>query len=501
MKILNNNLHSNKAIQYSFGLLLAFYGLPVFAVSLGQVQMLSGLGQPLLAEIPIYDTDDTDLESLTIQLASDSAYSRLGLNSKSVEKIQLAIVSNDSGNLFVQMKTDRPFNEPVLTVLLEAKWGDDGHLVKELNALVDPPYVSKTAVQTIEAPTVILRPEVAPQSLPPETVRTPTIGTGSSAFKASNDPKKVMDSGNAVAKKPIAVKQAPEQNQAVARVNQTPVAARTPLQPVQIPASATNQLTVEKGDNLSKIAGRHQQQIGAKRISLNQMMMAIQRANTNAFINGNPNLLKSGSVLRLPDEPQVLAMLPEDTANLLQSQWSKKVTAQPAPALDTANKLGNKQAGARASSDDQSVLSVLNQGRLKIVPTVGIMNNSGSQTGASKSGQGQELRVDNTLSQEEIATRQAEIGTLKTQLNDAVKLQMESKKLIELQNSQIKLLTQRMQELEKGTTATSNQSSVSPTLNGREGEANAPWYLSPISLILGLLLVAAALGFMLKRKK
>ena len=119
-------------------------------------------------------------------------------------------------------------------------------------------------------------------------------------------------------------------------------------------------------------------------------------------------------MLRLPDEPQVLAMMPEDSANLLQSQWAKKVNAQPAPVLDAANKLSNKSNATKAIPSNNGVKAPVNQGRLKIVPTVGNMNSAGSQSGASKSGQGQELRVDNTLSQEEIATRQAEIGTLKT---------------------------------------------------------------------------------------
>lgn len=489
-----------KKLSLSFGLVFALFCTPLWAVNFGQVQMLSGLGQPLVAEIPIYETDDLDLQSLTVQMASDSAFSRLGIDSKPVKNVQLAIVTDKNGNKFVQLKSDEPYNEPVLSVLLDAKWGADGRLVKELTALVDPPYIAKTAVQTITAPTVVLSPEVAPASLPAEIVRTPTIATGSVPSKSVDTQKKIPAPETVVAKKP-ASKPALETKSNEDTVTKQPVIKRSTVQPVQIPATASNQLVVQKGDNLSKIAGAHQQQISSSRISLSQMMLAIQRANTNAFINGNPNLLKSGSVLRMPDEPQILAMMPEDSANLLQTQWAKKVNAQPAPVLDAANKLSNKSNATKAVPSNSGVNAPVNQGRLKIVPTVGNMNNAGSQSGASKSGQGQELRVDNTLSQEEIATRQAEIGTLKNQLGDAVKLQVESKRLIELQNSQIKLLTQRMQELEKGSATTTQQSSLTAAPSTMPKELVTPWYLSPFVMIAGLLLTAAFLGFLLKKKK
>lgn len=496
-----NKVPSIKKLPISFGLVLALFCMPLLAVNFGQVQMLSGLGQPLIAEIPIYETDDLDLQSLTVQMASDNAFSRLGIDSKPVKNVQLAIVSDKNGNMFVQLKSDEPFNEPVLSVLLDAKWGADGRLVKELTALVDPPYIAKTAVQTIVAPTVVLSPEVAPASLPVDIVRTPTIATGSVASKPIDTQKKIPAPEKVTAKKPAAAKADPENQSNEDTVNKQPIIKHSTVQPVQIPATESNQLVVQKGDNLSKIAGEHQQRISANRISLSQMMLAIQRANTNAFINGNPNLLKSGSVLRMPDEPQVLAMMPEDSANLLQTQWAKKVNAQPAPILDAANKLSNKSNATKAIPSNNGVNAPVNQGRLKIVPTVGNMNNAGSQSGASKSGQGQELRVDNTLSQEEIATRQAEIGTLKTQLGDAVKLQVESKRLIELQNSQIKLLTQRMQELEKGSTTNTQQSTLTAAPSALPKEPVSPWYLSPFVIIAGLLLLAAFLGFLLKKKK
>jgi pilus assembly protein FimV len=489
-----------KLHRLGLGLLLALSSGSAFAVSMGPVQMRSSLGQPLLAEIPIYDADEQDLESLTIALASEDAFRRLGLDRRLYRDVQIQVVNGDDGQLYVQLQTSKPFNEPVFDVLLDANWREGGRLVREFTALVDPPYIARTAGQTIESPTVLQAPVVAAPD------RTPSIPTGSMPLEdrtAAANPVPVKTP--AKAKPPVRPEPAKPSGNTAASGR---ASAAQQAQTIRIPATPENQLLVEKGDNLSKIAGLRQQQLGPTPISLSQMMNAIQRANPDAFINGNPNLLKRGSIVRLPDAQQVVALLPEDSADLLQAQWAKKVVAQPVPVLNAANKL-NKQgasAPAKPSAVAAGVNAAANQGRLKIVPTVGAMNNAGSQSGASKSGQGQELRAENAVSQEEIAARQTEIATLKNQLDEAAKLQVESKRLIELQNTQIKQLTQRMQDLEKSDASGLNAPDATKTVQNQaavtgQNPSDGPWFFSPYAVITGLLLIAALLGTLLKRKR
>lgn len=489
------NLH-----RFGLGLLLALSGGAAFAVSMGPVEMRSGLGQPLLADIPIYDADEQDLETLTIALASEDAFRRLGLDRRLYRDVQIEVVSDEDGQPYVQLQTSKPFNEPVFDVLLDANWRDGGRLVREFTALVDPPYIAKTAVQTIESPTVLQAPVVAAPD------RTPSIPTGSVPVETRTLAEKPAPVKKPAKAKPAVKPEPAKPNGNAAAPGKAPAAQQA--QTIRIPATAENQLLVEKGDNLSKIAGLRQQQLGPTPISLNQMMSAIQRANPDAFINGNPNLLKRGSIVRLPDAQQVVALLPEDSADLLQAQWAKKVVAQPAPVLNAANKLNKQGASApvRPSAGAAGANAAANQGRLKIVPTVGAMNNAGSQSGASKSGQGQELRAENIVSQEEIAARQTEIATLKNQLDEAAKLQVESKRLIELQNTQIKQLTQRMQDLEKSEASGQDASDDAKTVQNQaavvgQNPSESPWYFSPYAVITGLLLIAALLGTLLKRKR
>jgi pilus assembly protein FimV len=461
--------------------------LPAQAVTLGQVQMKSGLGQPLSARIPVYDADDADVQSLTVQLASEDAFRRIGIDRNLYADLQVRLQIDDSGRPYVELTTSRPFHEPVFNILIDASWRNGGRQIKEMTALVDPPFISKTAVQTIDAPTVVLTPVVAaPVS------RTPSIPTGSETPQTVAP--KPQAAPSAKTPEPAAPKPAAPKPAAPKPVPAMPTQVRSVTSAASIPATPDNQREVQNGESLYTIAIAHRQ-THTSAISLNQMMVAIQRANPEAFIQGDANRLKRGSILRLPDENQVRALLPDDSAGLLAGQWARKVQAQPAPVLDAANRLSRQSMAPAANSPGKAVAN--NQGRLKIVPTVGTMNNAGSQSGASKSGQGMELRAENTLTQEEIAARQVEIANLRNQLDEAAKLQTESKRLIELQNSQIKQLTERMQQLEKGGQPANSASVAAPAA----ATPSDPWYYSPYAAFAALLLIAGLLGVLLKRRR
>lgn len=451
---------------------------PAHAVSLGQAQMQSGLGQPLLAMVPVYDADADDLRTLDVRLASDDAFRRLGLDRGQYRDIQIRLVFDASGRPMLQLSSERPFNEPVFNLLLDANWRDGGRLVKEVTALVDPPFIAKTAVQTIDVPTVALTP-VAADPIGSPSSRTPAVPTGSKTETARAPAPDIQEKPVAAAKPSRPVQSAASDS------------VRTPA----IPVTTDSQREVRAGETLYNIATEHRGQLADARISLNQMMAAIQRANPEAFIRGDANRLRRGSVLRLPDGRQTRALLSEDSANLLNSQWARKVQTQPTPALDAANRLGSGAAQTPARAAPVSATS-RNQGRLKIVPTVGNMENAGSQSGASRSGQGSELRTESPVGAEEIAARQVEIANLRKQLDEAAKLQQESKRLIELQNSQIKQLTERMQQVEKGAPAVPSAVTAQPA-----AEAVAPWYAAPFVSIAGLLLIAVLAGALLIRRR
>ncbi|WP_374221486.1 FimV family protein, partial [Variovorax sp. E3] len=64
------------------------------------------------------------------------------------------------------------------------------------------------------------------------------------------------------------------------------------------------QVTVQRGDTASKIAGAHK----PADVSLDQMLVALLQANPDAFVGGNVNRMRAGAVLDLPSAAQASAV-------------------------------------------------------------------------------------------------------------------------------------------------------------------------------------------------
>ena len=57
---------------------------------------------------------------------------------------------------------------------------------------------------------------------------------------------------------------------------------------------------MQRGDSLYDVASTAAQ--GQDAVSLDQMLLALYRNNPNAFIGGNINRLRTGSVLKVPSQ-------------------------------------------------------------------------------------------------------------------------------------------------------------------------------------------------------
>ena len=69
----------NRSLKLSMLLALALGSAQAAALELGQVQVKSSLGQPLLAEIPLTPESPAELASLSARLASPEDFARAGI--------------------------------------------------------------------------------------------------------------------------------------------------------------------------------------------------------------------------------------------------------------------------------------------------------------------------------------------------------------------------------------------------------------------------------------
>src|SRR5690606_13622162 len=235
---------------------------------------------------------------------------------------------------------------------LEADWGR-GKVVREFSALVDPPYIAPAVVKPLETPIVSVPsapvspppepPPAEPQPLPdPEPVFTyrdippepvepmPDAEPAPAPAETLPEPEPV-----AAAEPPLPPEHAPvpqpEPAPEPAPVQPAPVTPPPP--PAPAPAPAPGELgPVAEGQTLWSIA---QQVRPDPSVTMNQVMLAIQRANPEAFIDDNINLLKRGAVLRIPGKEAMLQLGASEAAALVRQQaeaWQARRAPVPQPA-------------------------------------------------------------------------------------------------------------------------------------------------------------------------
>ena len=225
----------SKSVRASLlALSIAALPLSLQAAGLGQINVFSGLGQPLRAEIQI-SASAQELQSLSARIASADAFRRANLSYGAAVSAIRVSVDTRAGRPVVRLSSDRPVNDPFVDLLVELDWSG-GRLVREYTFLLDPVDVA--------AP----RPLAA-------AVDTPAA--------------------------PVARRAAP--------------AVAAP-RPAAAPRQSAESWTVRRGDTMHRIASANQH----SGTTLDQMLLALLRANPQAFDGGNINRLRAGSVLTVP---------------------------------------------------------------------------------------------------------------------------------------------------------------------------------------------------------
>ena len=234
--------------------LFSFVG-SAFGLGLGEIVVRSNLNEPLVAEIQLIQLQGLTAGEVLPTLAGNDDFRRAGVErSFFLSNIQFRVKENDAGDIVVTLATRQAVREPFLNFLVEINW-PGGRLLKEYTILLDPP---------------------------------------------------VFDTGlgvDALVVQPSQTAAATElQTKTVIRDNVTEqVAVKAPVTPRDdtLPAG---QYRVKRNDTLWEIALDTPSGSG---FSPQQVMLAIQDLNPQAFLNNNINRVKAGSVLTLPDSRQI----------------------------------------------------------------------------------------------------------------------------------------------------------------------------------------------------
>lgn len=104
------------------------------ALEVGELRMLSHLGEPLSAQLQLNEHEEFNTQNLTIKLAPAEIVKKIGADGASFpQDIRFSVDSNG----LVKITTGRALKEPYLNFIVQFRW-PEGELYKEFSVLVDP---------------------------------------------------------------------------------------------------------------------------------------------------------------------------------------------------------------------------------------------------------------------------------------------------------------------------------------------------------------------------
>jgi pilus assembly protein FimV len=347
--------------------------LAVYAAGLGRLTVLSALGQPLDAEIEIVSLQSGEEQGLSARLASIDAFRQAGIEPNPVLAAARLTIEKRDGRTVVHIRTPQPVSEPYLELLVEVQWSA-GRLVREYTFLLDPPEYKGPPQAIAAAPaTKPAAPEAKP--LPP-------------------------------------VQAKPESKPAAEPAKEPAVSAAAP---------AANTYEVKKGDTLGQIA---RQNLPAG-VTLNQMLMAIYRANQDAFIRENINLVRAGHILTIPSAEGIGTMTAEEANGLVQTHRSE--FEQYRSRLATAPARADATPGQRAVA-----------GTIEAKPEAPAPGADQDQLRLSKADpQKPAAPASRAASQDDAVARERALKEAQSRVSDLEKNVADLQKLLELKNQQL----------------------------------------------------------------
>ena len=267
------------ALAFATAALLSVSPSDANALALGRITVQSALGEPLRADIEIPEISAEELASLRVVVGSPETFRAAGLEyNPAIAGVVITLQRRPDGRHFLQLTSPRPINDPFIDLILETNWSS-GRIVRDYTMLFDPPQLR---------PSAPLATQVSPVPSPSQATAAPVP----------------QQPGTAPA--PSTAAQAPR----------APAVAGRPAATPRPPSGDGKQVAVQSGDTAGKIAAAHK----PASVSLDQMLVAMLRANPDAFIAGNVNRLKAGVVLEIPSAEQVELVPSSDASQTIVAQ-------------------------------------------------------------------------------------------------------------------------------------------------------------------------------------
>lgn len=394
----------------------------VFAIGLGSIEIQSMLNDPLNAVIELTSATKQELDELKVSIAPRESFEKMGISRPAIlNDFKFSVEQPLRGLPVIRVTTRQPVREPYLDFLIQASWSK-GRLLRQYTLLIDPPVTMPVA---------------------PPAQRVP-------------------------------VRQAPSLSPVVGKVPppaRVPVA--TPLTVARAPATSggvDKYGPVKRNETLWDIAKRLRPDSD---ISMHQMMIALQRANPEAFTDNNINNLRAGTTLRIPQRDEILSMdksAARREASRQYAEWQQSRLPEPPAGPKTATESATEQPPQTAPAP-QSAAEDPKEARLQLIApdeeaikgaVVPGVPEGGEATPAPES---EEILQQLALATEEAEAGRAQSQELQSRVGNLEEQVADMQRLIELKDEQLANLQNRL--------AAQSQAAEAKTTSDASPEAEA----------------------------
>lgn len=377
------------AVLLAYGFLLWTPRLGL-ALGLGELERRSQLNEPFYGVIDLINAGADELDSMTVKLADSERFRKAGLERPAfLSQLRFEVVETDTGPDYIKVTSGEPVREPFLGFLLEVSWSK-GRLFREFSVLFDPPGY---------------KPQRVPTS--------PVVGPGAARVPRAARARQ--------AAAPPPGRSGPERDRGAGAGLDSDRYGPT-----------------KSGDTLWAIASRLPRDRGT---SVQQLIVALLRANPHAFFQDNVNALKRGVVLELPDRQTISRVQRQDALqvmsqhNGLWEEYRQRIAAatapRPAGAVSSAGS-GAPEAPTRPVVPDDA--------RLELASAESGSPSARTPGATSAPGGPETGNRALTMAEETVASQSSEIQELNAKLEESDKIIKLLRRQIELKDEELSTL-------------------------------------------------------------
>ena len=406
-------MHKSKIKQISLAVCLALLPLSSYAAGLGKLNVNSGIGEPLKAEIELLSVTPEELSTLAASIASEDAYAQQGIPRLGIHNnIKVEIAKNVVGSPILKIRSNQPVSDPYLDMLIQVDWAT-GRLQREYTVLLDPPGYKPDASSSI-----------------PVTLPSSNGTTNANATQSALPDNVVENSQNGGRKLKKQKKLAPV-------IQSEKVQQEVVSEPVKTDAQT---LTTKRGDTLIAVAKEMQ----VEGVSLDQMLVGLFETNQDAFTQGNMNRLKVGQIIKVPSK-EVLTSIGNQqarkTIKIHSANWNayRNALASNVEAAPAKAEAEQKQstAGKIATAEDKATPAALGPKDVVKLSARDKAGAKGSKDGAnSAEAKLQALQEETTARENSLKEANDKTAALEKQIADMQKLiAMKSQAMTEMQKN------------------------------------------------------------------